>query len=145
MSFPALHKTPVLYAFLTCQLIGCDNYLSLEFDLSALPGGAYNIEVNADEKEYRCKVYFDSQHIKGQCDHADVVPRHLFTRTDNTRHLFFMDLSGITPEKVSVRITQKGHKFYSKSFTPQYEDLSPNGQYCEPHCRVSNMTIKPHD
>ena len=99
-----------------CTLIGCDDGLAVQF--TTAPSGAYRVE--AITAGAATPAVFE-------CGAGETCPP-----------VFFPDLEA---ERVTIRVTTSAGTV-SREFTPEYEDLYPNGRRCGAACRQATVTIQ---
>ena len=98
-----------------CTLIGCDDGLQVNFGGDLPTGG--RVTASADGQAVRTFVCSAAQ----PCSVA-----------------FFRDF---TPDRVSITIESPAGSS-TRSFTPTYRNVQPNGQLCGPTCLIAQIAMQ---
>lgn len=98
-----------------CTLIGCDGGLSVR--LSSTPTGAFRVEALTE----------GAAPAVIECGSAAACAP-----------LFF---PGVDAEHVTIRVTTAAGT-RAQQFTPDYDDLYPNGRDCGPACKQATVTFQ---
>ena len=102
-----------------CTLIGCDSGLTVVVDPT--PAGSFRVEADAPGDSTRAVECSAQQ----PCANG----------------AFFRDF---TPESATIRVIVSSDTT-TRSVTPVYEALQPNGPQCPPTCRQATVTVSTAD
>src|SRR5690606_1674504 len=106
--------------------------------------GHYLIRVEADDLETECQVAIDyAAGLAGGGDVgvSDVAPScsgdaGLAVEVLSSDHIEGLKIHGVW-ERVRIEVSRGGQLLLDESFEPSYGEVRPNGEGCDPTCRVA--------
>jgi hypothetical protein len=99
--------------------------------------GRYAVEVDADGAIRRCEFSLPGERLEPEARCAE-APR--LTVSGISDGLSRVVVAG-APHKIGVSITVKGELVRHAELEPSYSVDRPNGQGCDPVCRVAEVTL----
>lgn len=110
-----------------CTLIGCESSLVVDLPDDLAPG-AWTFTLSADEMQWTCEAGLPLGAEEPACSGFDVAfvvdQSAAIPRLEAIRLAF-------APEVLGVTATHDGTVRASQQFTPDYDELYPNGRECD--------------
>jgi hypothetical protein len=127
-----------------CTEIGCqDGLLVRVTPTSAWPSGEYTFTIEADSGTTVCTGSLPLPACETRaisCDGNDVQVTESGCALEPSQHAFGDLMFTSAPASLTVTVTRDGQQVGSRSWTPEYQTVQPNGPGCEPTC--TNATVE---
>lgn len=132
-------QTPRDTGGLVCTEIGCTDGFEIAF--TATDPGLWIFDLSLDGDDVRCTATLPFRDgAESGCDDDRVTLFLSGTALDDAEHAIAGLLISTTPETVELTIrhddTDRGH-----TFTPEYEEVQPNGEGCPPVCHQDGADL----
>jgi len=131
-----------------CTEIGCTDGLVIDFKPSASwPSGSYVIEVTADGESTVCEITLPLRACgaEGSARCSGKLGASLgesgCALPPDQHGISGVAIHGQYPAQIALQVTRNGQEMLSKSLTPTYETLRPNGPECEPTCQSASLSV----
>jgi hypothetical protein len=114
-----------------CSDIGCTNGLLIDLKEPIDIGEKVHVKVEMGDDVRECDLSTTSSK---ECDDAGITPQR------DSAHWLEVDLIDVEATDAKVTITV-GEDESSQDFSPAYEESSPNGGSCPPHCKIAVVSF----
>lgn len=119
-----------------CTEMGCQTGARVAFRTAHWDPGSYRVQIAADGKKTECNVTIPlpTDTDKPACDNDHA----LLELNGALLPVHAQSLGGVQvlrrADEISVQITRDGHELASRTFTPRWREVQPNGPGCPPTC-----------
>lgn len=113
-----------------CDLVGCEQGLSVSFVHPYADAGTYTITITVDSARSTCSVVLPPQEEPGRlCDHDDVGLHLGFADAGpSTRSIIGVGIASTNAKTVAIRVVKDGAELANASFSPAYVKSGCNDQ-----------------
>jgi hypothetical protein len=124
-----------------CELVGCEQGLSIDFARPLSDSGTYTITVDVDAVRTTCSVVLPPKEEPGRlCDHDEVGLRLGFLESPapgpQARSILGIGVTSTDAKSVTVRVVRDGTEVTNTTFAPAY---TKGG--CDGSCSSAQKTL----
>ncbi len=120
-----------------CTEIGCVDGFVISLVSSTWNEGSYEFQIQVDDALTTCNYTIPlGTSDQGGCDADDVL---MGLGGDDS--FYEIDVTSTTASSVTVTIMLDGAQLDQETFTPDYQQLQPNGEGCPPVCTYDGESM----